>query len=74
MGLMNTLDKFLADRGVTTAYRFEKDTGLPESTARRLFKNRNVYPDKKAVIAICKAYKAKPGDFLDYQFDESDAA
>lgn len=66
MGLMNTLDVFLKERGVTTAYRFEKDTGLKETTARRLFKNRDVYPDKESVIKICRAYAAQPGDFLVY--------
>lgn len=66
MGLMNTLDKFLKDRGVKTAYRFWKDTTLPQSTAYRLFKDRSVYPDKKAVEAICEKYSAQPGDFLVY--------
>jgi len=74
MALMNTLDNFLKQHGVETAYRFQKDTGLAEATARRLFKRRDVYPDAASTMKICKAYSAQPGDFLIYVPDSDEVA
>ena len=66
MRLMNTLDEFLAEKGVTSGYRFWKATGLTQSTAYRLYRDRDTYPDRDSVITICKTYDAQPGDFLKY--------
>lgn len=74
MMIVNTLDTFLEKRGVKTAYRFQKDTGLAEATARRLFKRRDVFPDKSSIAKICEAYRVKPGEFLDYVFDFEEAS
>jgi DNA-binding Xre family transcriptional regulator len=63
---MNTLDKFLEEHGVHNAYQFHKATGLPEATARRLYKNRDVFPDKETIMKICQAFNAQPGEFLAY--------
>jgi len=70
-GLVNTLDVFLAKKGVFTAYRFHKDTGLSIQTARKLLTERTAYPEQKSTVAkICKTYDAQPGEFLAYMPDE----
>lgn len=69
--IINVLDEFLQNKGVKTAYRFQKDTGLPEATAYRLFKQREVYPDKKSQEVICRVCNAQPGDFLRYIEEEN---
>lgn len=74
MALVNTLDKFLKERGVERIVQFQRDTGLPEATARRLFKRRDVFPDKASIDKICKAYKARPGEFLDYILELDEAS
>lgn len=70
MAMINTLKKFLEEKGVTTSYRFAKDVGIPQSTALRLFNNPDAYPSKETQDAICKTYNAQPGDFLAYIPDD----
>mgnify|MGYP001788462281 CR=1 FL=1 len=70
MEIMNTLNVFLKERGVVKQSVFIRDTGLKEATARRLFKDRSVYPDRASVVSICRAYKAQPGDFLRVGFED----
>lgn len=76
MGLMNTINELAKAHGIKNAYQFAKrlEGAVPVSTARRLYQRREVYPDKKAVLAICKVFNAQPGDFLVYQPDNSEAA
>lgn len=66
MPMINTLNEFLATKGVNTAYKFHKETGLPQATAYRLFNKRDVYPDQRTQEIICRTFNAQPGDFLRY--------
>ncbi|WP_367279364.1 helix-turn-helix domain-containing protein [Thermoleptolyngbya sp. M55_K2018_002] len=59
----------LTGRGVTSSWQFHKQTGLPLTTARRLFKDRRVIPDRASMTRICRTYQVQPGDFL--RFDPS---
>jgi DNA-binding Xre family transcriptional regulator len=72
--VINRLKEFLDSRGVTSGYQFWKDTGLPQSTAFRLYSDRSVYPSKKVMDIICRTYNAKPGDLLDWIPDNGEAA
>lgn len=66
--LINTVDRLAIAHGIKNAYQFCKkvEGWMPESTARRLYRDRNIWPDKSSVIAICEVFKVQPGDFLAY--------
>lgn len=70
---MNRIKDFLLERDVASAYQFQKQTGLAEATAYRLFNKREVYPDRRTVNTICKTFDAQPGDFLVYVPDDESA-
>ena len=72
MAVINRIKEFLDSRGVTSGYQFWKETGLPQSTAFRLYGDRNVYPSKKVASIICSTYNVEPGEFLGYVPAQSD--
>lgn len=59
--------KALADaRGDDTNYKFWKRSGLPRSTAYRIYPDPRAYPSESVLEAICTAYNVQPGDCLEY--------
>ncbi len=73
MGLMNRIQEFGKEKGIPSANKFWQITGLPRATAFRLWRDRNIYPDRTTVEVICKKLKAQPGDFLIYMEDIDEA-
>lgn len=69
MAMINKIKKLAEERGCPNAYRFWKATGLPQSTAYRLYNDPNAYPSRENQEAICRAFKAQPGDFLQYEHE-----
>ncbi len=61
---MNRIQEFAKERGCKSGYRFWQQTGLPQATAYRLWRDASVWPDKGNVQAICEAFDAQPGEFL----------
>lgn len=66
MGIRNTIEALAKKYGDDTAYKFWKRTGLSQTTAYRLYQNRDAIPSEPAMTAICQAYDVQPGDFLEY--------
>ncbi len=69
MAMINRIQAFALERGCHNAYRFWKATGLPQSTAYRLYNDPTAYPSKENQEAICRAFNAQPGDFLQYELE-----
>ncbi|MBW4540695.1 MAG: helix-turn-helix transcriptional regulator [Myxacorys chilensis ATA2-1-KO14] len=61
---MNRIQEFGKEKGIPSANKFWQKTGLPRATAFRLWRDRNIYPDRATVEAICRTLNAQPGDFL----------
>jgi DNA-binding Xre family transcriptional regulator len=66
MTMINTIAEFARARGCKNAYEFWKRTGLSQATAYRLYNDPLAYPSRENQDAICKAFDAQPGDFLQY--------
>ena len=70
MTMINKIQAFVKERGCHNAYRFWKATGLPQSTAYRLYNDPTAYPSKENQETICQAFNAQPGDFLQYELEK----
>ena len=68
--MVNKIQVFVKERVCHNAYRFWKATGLSQSTAYRLYNDSTAYPSKENQEAICRAFNAQPGDFLQYELDK----
>jgi DNA-binding Xre family transcriptional regulator len=66
MPIINTIKEFAQAKGCKNAYEFWKITGLSQPTTYRLYNNPTAFPSKETQEAICKAFDAQPGDFLQY--------
>lgn len=71
--MINKVKEFAAKQGISTAYLFAQMTGIPESTAHRLFRNPDNYPSKQIQELICKTFKVQPGEFLGWEEGNGDA-
>jgi transcriptional regulator with XRE-family HTH domain len=67
MAMINKVKEFATKQGIKTAYEFAQKTEVPESTAHRLFRNRNNYPSKQIQELICKKFRVQPGEFLGWE-------
>lgn len=66
MMLSNKIKELAKSHGCSTAYKLSKETGIPRTTAYRLWSRPDVYPSRESLEAICEAFDAQPGDFLEY--------
>ncbi len=66
MPIYNKIKVLANCNGDDTNYKFWKRSGLPQSTAYRLYRNPQVYPSESVLAAICAAYGVQPGDCLEY--------
>lgn len=64
---MNRIKEVLTSKGVSSGYKFWKQSGLSQTTAYRIWREPAVYPDKETTETICKVFGLQPGDFLYYQ-------
>lgn len=71
--LSNRIQEFGKEKGIPSANKFWQITGLPRATAFRLWRDRDIYPDRTTVEVICKKLNAQPGDFLIYMEDIDEA-
>lgn len=72
--LLNRIQEFGREQGISSANQFWQRTGLPRATAFRLWRNRDVYPDRATVETICKTFNGQPGDFLVYSADRKNVS
>lgn len=66
MPIYNKIKALANSNGDNTNYQFWKRSGLPQSTAYRLYRDPKIYPSENALAAICAAYNVQPGDCLEY--------
>ena len=66
MPIYNKIKALANSRGDDTNYQFWKRTGLPRSTAYRIYPDPTAYPAENVLAAICAAYGVQPGDCLEY--------
>ena len=66
MPIRNTIKALAAAKGDDTNYKFWKRSGLPQSTAYRIYRNSDVYPSAPVLEVICQVYGVQPGDCLEY--------
>lgn len=59
--MINRIKDLCKERGLT-GYKFWKLTGMPQSTAYRLYSDPAAYPSKEHLLAICQALKVSPAD------------
>jgi DNA-binding Xre family transcriptional regulator len=74
MPIRNKIKAIAGSKGDDTNYKFWKRTGLPQSTAYRIYRDATVYPSEAVMSLICKVYGVQPGDCLEYineNLDES---
>ena len=57
--MINNIKGLCQERGIT-GYRFWKMTGMPQSTAYRLYSDPTAYPSKEHLLAICHALEVSP--------------
>ncbi len=72
MTMKNKIKEFVDGRGISV-YQFWKQTGISRTTAYDLYNDPGQYPGKNVMDAICKTYRVKPGDLLDWNPGEQDA-
>ncbi len=72
-GIIQYIGRSVNPRLRWNANKFWQITGLPRATAFRLWRDRDIYPDRTTVEVICKKLKAQPGDFLIYMEDIDEA-
>lgn len=70
MPIYNKIKALANSNGDNTNYRFWKRSGLPQSTAYRLYRSPAVYPSGSVLAIICAAYNVQPGDCLEYVPEE----
>jgi DNA-binding Xre family transcriptional regulator len=61
MEKLNRIKELCESQGLT-GYEFWKKTGMPQSTAYRLWGDAAAYPSKDHLVKICKALNVQPGD------------
>ena len=66
MPIYNKIKALANSNGDDTNYKFWKRTGLPQSTAYRIYPDPTAYPSESVLAAICAAYNVQPGDCLEY--------
>jgi hypothetical protein len=66
MPIRNKIKALAELKGDDTNYKFWKRTGLPRSTAYRVYPDPTAYPSESVLAAICEAYSVQPGDCLEY--------
>jgi DNA-binding Xre family transcriptional regulator len=66
MPIRNKIKALADSRGDDTNYKFWKRSGLPRSTAYRIYRDPKAYPSESALATICAAYGVQPGDCLEY--------
>lgn len=66
MPIHNKIKALANSNGDDTNYKFWKRTGLPRSTAYRIYPDPTAYPAENVLAAICAAYNVQPGDCLEY--------
>jgi DNA-binding Xre family transcriptional regulator len=66
MPIRNKIKALASARGDNTNYKFWKRSGLPQTTAYRLYRDPMAYPAETVLAAICAAYGVQPGDCLEY--------
>lgn len=59
--MINNIKALCQKRGIT-GYKFWKLTGMPQSTAYRLYSDPTAYPSKEHLLAICQALNVSPAD------------
>ncbi|MGL4620541.1 hypothetical protein B7486_50505 [cyanobacterium TDX16] len=59
--VINNIKELCQKQGIT-GYKFWKLTGMPQSTAYRLYSDPTAYPSKENLLAICKALHVSPAD------------
>jgi DNA-binding Xre family transcriptional regulator len=66
MPIHNKIKAMAASKGDATNYKFWQRSGLPQSTAYRVYRDPKIYPSESVLSTICKAYGVQPGDCLEY--------
>ena len=66
MPIYNKIKALANSHGDNTNYKFWKRSGLPQSTAYRVYRNSKAYPSESVLAIICAAYNVQPGDCLEY--------
>lgn len=59
--MINNIKELCEKRGIN-GYRFWKLTGMPQSTAYRLYSDPTAYPSKEHMLAICRALNVSPAE------------
>ena len=72
MSIRNKIKAMAVSKGDTTNYKFWQRSGLPQSTAYRVYRDPKVYPSESVLSTICQAYGVQPGDCLEYINPESE--
>jgi DNA-binding Xre family transcriptional regulator len=66
MPVVNNIKSMCAAQGITTAYQFWQKSGLPQTTANRLYRDPTLWPSKANADTICATLGVQPGDFLEF--------
>lgn len=66
--------KAICERQGISGYKFWKMTGMPQSTAYRLYSDPEAYPSKENLIAICRTLKVSPADVFSQEYSEEQLA
>lgn len=66
MPIRNKIKALANSRGDNTNYKFWKRSGLPQTTAYRVYRDPTAYPSEAVLAIICAAYGVQPGDCLEY--------
>ena len=61
--MINNIKELCRQRGIS-GYKFWKLTGMPQSTAYRLYSDPSAYPSKENLLAICAALEVSPADIF----------
>lgn len=71
MPIRNKIKALAASQGDNTNYKFWKRTGLPQSTAYRVYRHATVYPSEAVLSIVCEVYGVQPGECLEYIREDS---
>ncbi len=66
MPVVNNIREFAVSRGCETSYQFHKLTGIPYSTAHRLWTKTDTKPKWSHVEVICKTFQVQVNEFITY--------
>lgn len=66
--MLNNIKELCEKRGIS-GYKFWKLTGMPQSTAYRLYSDSWAYPSKENLLVICRALNVSPADVFSREYN-----